>query len=213
MNEKTYGVMLKAEMIRAYIKGQKSQTRRLNGLDEINQNPNQWESMVPQKEGHVSFRHKTTDDIRNIRLPYGGRDCTIYFKETYRMWERDEDGKDFILFRADNAKVDPVWWSREDWDLIHHGWFEKWQSAMFMPKRFARFHDLRILNFRVERLQDITESDAQAEGVEQSCGLLKGDYPNYKRSYHLLWDAINSKRFPWSHNPWLFVYEFEKVAQ
>lgn len=203
---KTYGVMLKGEMVRAYVKGIKGQTRRMKGLNEINTEPDAWEKIFSPKstiseKPFVSFCRKGVYDFRHITMPYGDTSSTLLFKETYRMWERDEDGRDFILYRADNAKVDPDWWTRADWDLVHSGWFDKWQSAMFMPFRFSRFRNVEILSVRVERLQDITEEDAIAEGVSS------------RAEYKTLWNMINGKEFPWSKNPWVFVYEFAKHVQ
>ncbi len=68
---------------------------------------------------------------------------------------------------------------------------------------------LEILNVRVERVQDISEEDAVAEGVKN----LKGANPAYscKRSFRAVWDSIYSTPYTWAKNPWVFVLEFKKV--
>jgi hypothetical protein len=80
-----------------------------------------------------------------------------------------------------------------------------------MPRWASRI-TLEIINIRVERVQDVSEADAQAEGVELTCGQMRSDYPNYKRSFHCLWNSINAKRgYGWDANPWVWVIEFREV--
>ena len=73
---------------------------------------------------------------------------------------------------------------------------------------------LIVTGVRVERVQEISEADAMAEGC-------KGKYerdgtmtesPLYQ--FHALWDSINEKRgFGWDKNPWVWVIEFEREAE
>lgn len=67
---------------------------------------------------------------------------------------------------------------------------------------------------RVERLEEISESDAKAEGAVES----KCDHPDcvdhvygYRAGYALMWNKINGKKFPWGSNPWVWVLEFRKL--
>lgn len=208
----SHGIMMSGEMVRAWLNGWKWNTRRTRGLDKFNQNPDQWEFMGFERErGYVWFYSKKDgwDFIR--RPPYGNVGDQLYFKETWMMWEREEDGRDFLYFRADDAKVDPTWWTEEDWTGPNPKWhtktaFEHWQSAMLMPKMCARIH-VPITGVRVERLHQISPSDIVAEGI--------GPYPfenppGLRDWYFQLWDKLNSKKMPASRNPWLWVYEFEK---
>jgi hypothetical protein len=103
------------------------------------------------------------------------------------------------------------------------GQHAKWRSGRFMPKWAARIR-LEITGIRVERLQDITEEDAKAEGIEFADTALDGrlyrDYSCKKlsftsspiESYQSLWDSINTKRgFGWTTNPWVWVIEFKWI--
>lgn len=102
----------------------------------------------------------------------------------------------------------------------------KWKPSLFMPKEAARIF-LKITNVRCERLQDISEEDAIAEGIERygPFGEFKGDphpsggmmrfraYSKAARAFQDLWDSINAKKHPWKSNPWVWVYDFERIEK
>ena len=103
----------------------------------------------------------------------------------------------------------------------------RWKPSIFMPKSACRLF-LQVKSVRVERLQDITEEDAIAEGIKPSedfAGLyfLYGSTKNYGRitrtdyvdpikSFHSLWLSINGPT-SWVKNPWVWVIEFEKIKK
>lgn len=83
----------------------------------------------------------------------------------------------------------------------------KWRSPRFMPRKAARLF-LRVTDVRAERLQDISEEDAKAEGVtainDSGCG--------YRGAFRELWNALNAKRgFDWYTNSWVWVIRFERL--
>lgn len=80
-----------------------------------------------------------------------------------------------------------------------------WKPSIFMPRSASRI-TLEITNVRVERLNEITEMDAEAEGVYVWSD--SGNPAIWK--FHCLWDDINGKKYPWSSNPWVWVVEFQK---
>ena len=196
MKAKTYGVMMKAEMIRAYLAGLKTQTRRMKGLELINQEPDKWE-LKQIANGHVLFTNKKPPiGFRNIRLPYGDKSCTLWFKETYQLGEGfSSDAATSIFYRADT-----------EFDI------KKWRSSMLMPRKYSRFQDIPITRVRVERLQSITPADAFAEGVRDNYLHQIPDWMDVDR-YAELWNEINGETFPWQKNPWVFVYEFPKYIK
>jgi hypothetical protein len=78
--------------------------------------------------------------------------------------------------------------------------------------RWASRITLEVVGVRVERLQDITENDAKAEGVEPFAKEWRdGDEPTAIASFAMLWDSINGKRAAWASNPWVWRVEFRKV--
>ena len=81
---------------------------------------------------------------------------------------------------------------------------------------------LEVESIRVERLQEINEGDAFAEGIEcDTCGYTHDDHLRYgdhhicKRDvadqFAALWDSINGKRAPWESNPWVRATTFRRV--
>jgi hypothetical protein len=99
----------------------------------------------------------------------------------------------------------------------------KWQSPYFFPRKAARLF-LEVKSIRLERLQEISEEDAKAEGAgictwfrpykrdegESIC--FNNEVPTRKAAFFNLWDSINAKRgYSWESNPWVWVYEFMRI--
>ncbi len=100
----------------------------------------------------------------------------------------------------------------------------KWKPSIHMPRSASRI-TLEITGVRVERLQDISEQDAIAEGIEsaqlpneETCKLRWKDYQakfikcgffSSIDSFKSLWDSINVQKHPWESNPWVWVVEFK----
>jgi len=92
-----------------------------------------------------------------------------------------------------------------------------------MPRWASRL-TLDVAGIRVERLQDISETDAKAEGVEIGSPLINGHDENepmascpnaatYREAYCDLWGGINGWEGPgsWAANPWVWVVEFKAL--
>ena len=103
----------------------------------------------------------------------------------------------------------------------------KYKSPMFMPRWASRI-TLELTAVRVERVQEISEADAKAEGIAwnfdldpfagehvacryQSAVHQRRGWDTARAAYEELWNTLNAKRgFPWSSNPWCWVLEFKK---
>ncbi len=94
----------------------------------------------------------------------------------------------------------------------------RWKPSIHMPRWASRL-TLRITDVRVERVQEISEEGAMAEGIEDLGGVWR-DYQlrtfdhfnTAKESFRSLWDSINAKRgFGWNVNPWVWVVSFEFI--
>ena len=67
---------------------------------------------------------------------------------------------------------------------------------------------LEIVSVRVERVQEISEFEAEAEGMVSA----NGSFYNARHEYEVLWNKLNAKRgFGWDVNPWVWVIEFKRV--
>lgn len=114
---------------------------------------------------------------------------------------------------------------RADWE--HSNGEQFWRPSIFMPRWASRL-TLEVTDVRVERLQDITEEDARAEGIRPfpfrpddgfpvCYGYAVEDLktnlfdPTAVRAYDRLWDSINLKRAPWDSNPWVWVVSFKRI--
>lgn len=128
--------------------------------------------------------------------PYGQPGCLLWIRETWAHIQ----GK--IIYRCNAAPEK------------HKG---PWLPSIFMPRRASRI-TLRITDVRPEKLQQISEQDAQSEGCfgylcheNPALGLVSdGELPT--EEYQRLWDSLNAKRgFAWDTNPWVWVICFEKA--
>jgi hypothetical protein len=106
------------------------------------------------------------------------------------------------------------------WDRCNH---VRWKSPLYMPRWASRI-TLRITEVRAQRVQEISEADAEAEGVESWDGMLD-DADLCRRAkemgamstdarvwYAAAWDAINGKRAPWASRPWVWAVTFARVS-
>jgi len=124
-------------------------------------------------------------------------------RESVRLTRADSDGAPLI--------EPPVWYTA-DGECPEPDAYPFSRPSIHMPRWASRIA-LEITNVRVERLQDISEEDAQAEGVPKSITQygLTIDYENYREPFIELWDKINGKKHPWASNPWVWVVEFRKI--
>ena len=90
----------------------------------------------------------------------------------------------------------------------------RWKPSIYMPRWASRI-TLEVTGVRVERLQDISEADAIAEGCSLECMTPTGDDSGSAihgpGGYIALWESINGPG-SWDVNPWLWVVEFKRVT-
>lgn len=96
----------------------------------------------------------------------------------------------------------------------------KWHPSIFMPKEAARIF-LRVIDVRAERLREISEEDARAEGcITFHDKIGDGKFDDVlefdltaKDAFCELWERLNKKRgYGWDTNPWVWVYTFERIT-
>lgn len=128
-----------------------------------------------------------------------------------RLWVREKwapTTDQWIIYAADSEMR-----SIASGEVRGHVYQGPWRSPIHMPRRFARIW-LEITDVRVERVQEITEEDAQAEGIE--CATMdfnSGDrVAGHRRRFQLTWDSLNAQKgFSWNTNCWVWVLTFRRV--
>lgn len=97
----------------------------------------------------------------------------------------------------------------------------KWRPSIFMPRWACRI-TLEITDLRIQRLNDISEEDAKAEGVTlEKCthpdcqsGNTRCACDSYRGAFCIGWDSINAKRgFSWGSNPWVWCISFKRINE
>jgi hypothetical protein len=85
----------------------------------------------------------------------------------------------------------------------------RWRPSIHMPREAARLF-LRVTDVRVERLQNISAEDCEAEGYFETAPV----EPRPRSWFSEVWNARNAKRgYGWDSNPWVWVYTFERITK
>lgn len=197
-------ILFNDEMVRAILDGRKTQTRR---------------SMKPQPEKRGAFwewggagwslDHGVVPVVQghsmSARCPYGQPGDRLWVREAHAFvptsaYAHSEGVQQTINPHCRNQDTAAIY--RQGWERSTGGF--RWRPSIHMPRWASRLL-LEVTAVRVERLQDITEADAIAEGgpVDSPCGLATGWFAD-------LWDKINGDD-AWGANPWVWVVEFQRV--
>ena len=208
---KERGMIFNAEMVRAILDGRKTQTRRIVKLQ-------------PDEDGLAKVTNGPWVDTseRNYRCPFGDVGDRIWVRETFQgplfdyeqMEAYLEDSSrfekpEFCQYAADGGHR-PEYQDADD--NLRHGW----RPSIHMPRWASRIL-LEITDVRVERLNAISQEDAQSEGTEltgwrptysdpDSGGEVMTPYDNFAE----LWSSIYGDE-SWKANPWVWVIEFKRV--
>lgn len=160
-------ILFSGAMVRAILAGKKTQTRRVVKLPSFN--PTEYDGMFmwshpnnPTNSIQYAWGAVGKDNQRPPPCPYGKVGDRLWVREAWAI-----DGNDLEATRATYESVmggistGPYYKA----DRVHENTGLTWRNAMFMPRWASRI-DLEITGVRVERLQAISEADAEAEGVQ-----------------------------------------------
>lgn len=174
-------ILFSAPMVRAILEGRKTVTRRVVKPQTIRASllHEQRPHWIDASNGHV------------VRCPYGQPGDRLWVRETWCSYGNGP------IYRADYDKYSP----------ISDGIGGPWKPSVHMPRWASRIA-LGIVSVRVERLQNLDDHDAMAEGADQ-IGDCEGAFV---AGFRRLWESINGPG-SWDQNPWVWVIEFKRVEQ
>lgn len=200
-------ILFSAPMVRALLAGTKTQTRRVVKPLPITLNRDT-NSLEVDDENIANGRF-----AKQVPCPYGQPGDRLWVREAFDFLPAggpDEPQACVIVYWA-TGSTEPRC-APESYNPMIYG-HEKVRPSIHMPRWASRI-TLEVTHVRVERLQDISRSDAMAEGID------KESLASYKRAgvdrpagfaYREIWESINGPG-SWDANPWVWVVEFKPVA-
>lgn len=218
-NSKERGMIFNAEMVRAILSGQKTQTRRIMKVQPVLKGSfyevygagwGKGVKSVPVVHGHSLSNN----------CPLGIVGDRIWVRETWQCvsyslgehgYVEDVDYKKSI---PKTKPVEPRWGvtyeasELEPKDREERGF--PWVPSIHMPRWASRIL-LEITNVRIERLNDISNKDAKAEGYPAELAADGGYYDPFLW-FRNLWDGIYPEQ-SFKHNPWVWVIEFKRIEE
>ncbi|NAU32592.1 hypothetical protein EE082_24015 [Klebsiella pneumoniae] len=221
---KERGVIFNGEMVRAILHGRKTQTRRIvKGTDGAVKFCKEWD--INGEEIFVVLGEKDHTGMNPVlgalSCPFGAVGDRIWVREAFRVHSLATDVAT-LAYKASE---------RNSWAEQTHrvpvavcnkpATPEKWTPSLHMPRWASRIL-LEITDVRVERLNAISEEDAEAEGIDmealygsQDCYDCIADHnmtgrPTVTGAFKHLWESIYGEE-GWKSNPWVWVIEFKRV--
>lgn len=208
-------IIFSAPSVRAILSGAKTQTRRVMKV--------RCHSICEGDDGKLwpwSENAELAEDFWHP-CPFGKPGDRLWVRETCRAEAIDDEGLCGVRYVADGQFM-PIANTREASDRwVQLYWYRGMEGAtvpqIHMP-RWASRMTLEITDVRVERLQDISEADAVAEGCRPIRPeiVLDGLIVRLGRSaveeFRLVWEQIHGEG-SWEKNPWVWVIEFKKLEQ
>ena len=194
-------MLFNTEMVKAIMGGRKTQTRRLiKGLPLI-------EPYATVEDGQLLISDENGEWYHAERFSKILPGDVIWVRETW-CHVKFGLGEWHYEYRADCS--DPRRWS--------NGSFAEWRPSIHMPREAARLF-MKVNDVRAERLKDISEDDAIAEGASGGEYLTEDNeyigvyYPH--EDFARIWDSTIPKadlpRYGWEANPWVWRIEFERM--
>ncbi len=206
---KEHPLLMQGPLVRATLEGRKTQTRR-----PIKPQPDddivdvEYDAIADlwlgntQEDNDLGYTSSWA-----MRCPLGQAGDRLWVRETWTAAMHDPKGPADCLYRADD--------NRGVEDLAE----AKWTPSIHMPRWACRLV-LPLVSVRVERVQDITDEDAKAEGVERisagpgwECWMGYGPSSSCKTardSFRSLWISIYGEE-SWDANPWVWVAEWKEI--
>ncbi|HBP0696565.1 TPA: hypothetical protein L5Q50_000351 [Pseudomonas aeruginosa] len=201
-------ILFNDQMVRAILEGRKTVTRRV-----VKPQPDFLGSMV---DPNTPFKTLDAGLHARITCPYGEPGDRLWVREAWAA-----DAQVDAIAPSDLSQGEPIWYPADlsvrqtGCSMISKG---RVRPSIHMPRWASRIL-LEITAVRVERLQDISEEQAQAEGVKgeqcdharQACADIGCWGDTAKGAFGFLWESLNGEG-SWAANPWVWVVEFKRVT-
>ncbi|EIV8225881.1 TPA: hypothetical protein ACM5E2_004196 [Escherichia coli] len=185
---KERGMIFNDEMVRAILGGDKTQTRRI----------------VEEK----FYGQAVAAELLAKHCPYGQPGDRIWVRETYRVHGKATDVAT-LVYRASVRNSWTEQTHRVPVDVCNKPVSEKWTPSIHMPRWASRIL-LEITDVRVERLHDMSEADAKAEGASPATYKITPPEAVYRVGFGDIWRSIYGQ-VNWLSNPWVWVIEFKRI--
>ncbi len=235
-------ILFSGPMVRALLDGSKTQTRRVCKPQPIADARFVGGHHLPATKRSPGQEISVEAPYVHIACPYGQPGDRLWVRESWQFYDWTEDGQPCVRFAADNASKWPlripeeqadrlteIWAGLSDpenYSIDNHARDRRWRPSIHMPRWVSRI-TLEITSVRVERLQDISEADAAAEGLtfsakarrsEDCMGIYELRMPDGKSHFNdnacdlfrTLWEQINGPD-SWAANPWVWAIEFRRL--
>jgi hypothetical protein len=193
-------ILFSAPMVRAILAGTKTQTRRVVKMptkgEYVRPDMGGWEASTFGGKGCTFSNGAPTPEIACVWNQTTGTIVSSIHEPGDRLWVRETwaevqtDDGNAIAYCADDGQPPVV----------------RWRPSIHMPRSASRIL-LEVTNVRAQRVREITDEDARAEGCPAGADNLS------TKDFHELWDLINAKRgFGWDTNPWVWAIAFRRIA-
>ncbi len=207
-------ILMSSPMVKAILEGRKTQTRRLDGLHDINMVglDGAGQPTNPGQYSLLAFDGKQADFAR-FAVNVGGINVSVVYHANCpyqvgdRLWVREthtilltEPPK--VVYRADQ----------------NVSYYEDWRPSIFLPRWASRIL-LEITEVRVQRVQQMNFEDTMAEGCPidpnseadyEDGQIVGGSWFGHRKWFVSLWDSINTKH-PWASNCWTWAISFKRL--
>ncbi|EMR3909680.1 hypothetical protein APB31_28140 [Pseudomonas aeruginosa] len=194
-------ILFNDQMVRAILEGRKTVTRRV-----VKPQPDFLGSMV---DPNTPFKTLDAGLHARITCPYGEPGDRLWVREAWAA-----DAQVDAIAPSDLSQGEPIWYPADlsvrqtGCSMISKG---RVRPSIHMPRWACRIL-LEITAVRVERLQDISNDQAIAEGIDtHPMGFYGNGCITAGGAFLELWESINGDG-RWADNPWVWVIEFKRVA-
>lgn len=218
-------ILFSGPMVRAILDGRKTVTRRVLKPQPEKTPSGTWH--VPWQVGGGSIMGPDATDRciaiemeQGLRTEVGDR---LWVREAWRTLQKFDDlsprhladDRSKVTYEADPERKNTLWA------------FGRLRASMHMPRWASRL-TLEVTGVKVERLQEISEEDALAEGVcqfvedgdkvgwgnlaaDDRAAIVRSTYGSARQAFRHLWETINGEE-AWDTNPWVVAVSFERVT-